>query len=317
MFSDDKELVEDNTVADVVFIIHGIRDYGFWTQKIGREIRKLAQQSGRRVRIINPSYGYFPILPFLFPGFRRQKAEWLMDKYVEARCLYPSARISYVGHSNGTYMLARAIKEMPMLEFDRVLFAGSVVQRSYPWTRFIGHAVKELLNLVSTNDRVVAFFPKGLQPLRVFDLGSAGHDGFSAAVVTNSKYVIGEHSAGIGEEVWEDIAKFIVSGQKPNTAEDIAFGKSRDWRALLLGTIATPSLLLIFLLVFALGFTLIASIAGVRLFGPDSLVPQSIAQGWWNAPWRWFNEGLLQHTNVAWIMLLIYAGMLRYAFTKF
>jgi hypothetical protein len=72
-----------------------------------------------------------------------------------------------------------------------------------------------LLNLVATNDRVVAFFPKGLQPLRIFDLGSAGHDGFRASVVTNSKYVVGEHNAGIGEEVWQDIARFIVTGQKP------------------------------------------------------------------------------------------------------
>ena len=317
MFGDDKPLTEDPNVSDVVFIIHGIRDYGFWTQKIGREIRKLALQSGLRVRIINPSYGYFPILPFLFPWVRRQKAEWLMDKYVEVRCLYPRARISYVGHSNGTYMLARAVKEMPMLEFDRVLFAGSVVRRSFPWALIIGRGVKQLLNLVATNDRVVAFFPKGLQPLRVFDLGSAGHDGFSAPVVTNAKYVVGEHSSGIGEEVWEDIAKFIVAGEKPNTDRDIAFAKSRNWKALLLGTIATPVLLLAFLVAFEFGLTLLASIAGIRLFGPDSWIPQSISQSWWNAPWHVLNDRLLQHVNWAWGLLLAYAVTLRYAFTKF
>jgi alpha-beta hydrolase superfamily lysophospholipase len=317
MFGEEKPLTEDSTITDVVFIIHGIRDYGFWTQKIGREIRKLAQQAGLRVRIINPSYGYFPILPFLFPGVRREKAEWLMDKYVEARCLYPRARISYVGHSNGTYMLARAVNEMPMLEFDRVLFAGSVVRRSYPWARVIGRGVRELLNLVATNDRVVAFFPKGLQPLRIFDLGSAGHDGFRASVVTNSKYVVGEHNAGIGEEVWQDIARFIVTGQKPDTDKDIAFAKQRNWKALLLGMIATPTLLLGLLLACGLGVTLIASIVGVQLFASDSWIPPHISQSWWSAPWRALNESLLQHVNWAWTLMLAYAIILRYAFTKF
>jgi hypothetical protein len=317
MFGDDRPLTEDPSVSNVVFIIHGIRDYGFWTQKIGREIRKLAQQSGLHVRIINPSYGYFPILPFLLPRVRGEKTEWLMDKYVEARCLYPRARISYVGHSNGTYMLARAVEEMPLLEFDRVLFAGSIVRRSYPWAGVIGRGVKELLNLVATNDRVVAFVPKGLQPLRIFDLGSAGHDGFRDSVVTNSKYVVGEHSAGIGEQVWEDIAKFIVAGQKPDTDKDVAFAKRRNWNALLLGTIATPVLLLAALVICELGLTLLASVAGVQLFAPTSWLLRYIAESWWNTPFRALNESLLQHVNWAWVFLLAYAMTLRYAFTKF
>jgi len=205
-------------VTDLVFVIHGIRDKGFWTQKIARAIKQEAAGRKKDFRSVTTSYGYFAMAPFVLWWVRKQKAEWLMDQYAEARAHYPRADFSYVGHSNGTYLVARALRDYPAARFKRIVLAGSVVRRDYRWHDLVGKRVEKVLNYVATGDWVVAIFPKGMQPFRRFDLGSAGHDGFCDAAtgaVEQVSYIAGSHGAGHEERHWADIARFIVSGDLP------------------------------------------------------------------------------------------------------
>ena len=212
-------------VTDVVFVIHGIRDKGFWTQKIARAIKQEAAEAQdgdgvrREFRSVTTSYGYFAMAPFVLWWIRKQKAEWLMDQYTEARAHYPSADFSYVGHSNGTYLVARALRDYSAAQFKRIVLAGSVVRCDYDWNGLINNKrVRQVLNYVATGDWVVAIFPKGMQPVRLLDLGSAGHDGFADAAtgaVHQISYIAGSHGAGHQERHWADIARFIVSGEQP------------------------------------------------------------------------------------------------------
>ena len=50
------------------------------------------------------------MLPFLLSAYRRKNVEWLMDRYTEVVARYPNATVSYIGHSNGTYLLAKALE---------------------------------------------------------------------------------------------------------------------------------------------------------------------------------------------------------------
>ena len=232
-------------VCDVVFVIHGIRDRGFWTKKIARKIREHASDP-EKVRCVTATYGYFPMAPFVVKWGRQEKVEWFMDLYCEVSSRYPAAAFSYVGHSNGTYLLAKALKDYPGARFKSIVFAGSVVRRDFPWRSFVGGnrapRVQRFLNYVATNDWVVGIFPKGLQFFRWFDLGSAGHDGFedlenrrqaglgrsvlgerdSRIVDANPwhlnqiTYVNGTHSAGLRESQWDDIARFVLDGVVPS-----------------------------------------------------------------------------------------------------
>ena len=184
-------------VTDVVFVVHGIRDLGFWTHKVARRVLEL----GRRRSLSNvvlatetSSYGYFPMLSFLLPTKRREKVEWLMDQYAQSLALYPNAKFSFVGHSNGTYLLTRALRDYPACRFKNILLAGSVVRTRYDWTSAIAKGqVEKVLNYVATADLVVAVFPRAIQMLRIQDLGSAGHDGFinKENEVEQVKYVRG------------------------------------------------------------------------------------------------------------------------------
>lgn len=220
----------DSSVTDVVFVIHGIRDKGFWTQKIARVVKQEAEGAvfpcARKVRSLTESYGYFPILPFMIRSVRQRKVEWLMDRYTEARVRYPRAVFHYVGHSNGTYLVAQALQDYPAASFGNIVFAGSVVRRDYDWLSLINRKspkdhprVTKVLNYVAADDWVVASFPKAVQQWRSFSIGSAGHDGFDQSSpcgpIYDIGYIKGGHSSGHQEPTWRDTAKFILSGKPP------------------------------------------------------------------------------------------------------
>ena len=212
----------DPTIKNVVFIVHGIRDHGFWTNRIARRIQRVARRQGKKYITITSSYGYFPMWPFIFSYFRRQaNVFWLMDQYTMALAKYPNAKFSFVGHSNGTYLLASALKNYPSCRFERVVFAGSVIRTDFPWNQMIAEGrVKEIRNFVASNDWVVAVFPGAYEQLGISDLGRSGSDGFHPELpVDQHKWIDGGHNAAIKEGSWQSIAEFIVTGQSAPAPE--------------------------------------------------------------------------------------------------
>jgi pimeloyl-ACP methyl ester carboxylesterase len=218
-------------IQNVVFVIHGIRDRGYWTKKIARQVQQLGRKDNITIESETSTYGYFPLLSFLLPWKRREKVEWFMDQYAQALAIYPNAEFSFVGHSHGTYLLAKALQEYPACRFKNVVFAGSVVHTKFDWSKYIKtNQVKAVLNYVATKDSVVAIFPKAFQILNLQDLGSAGHDGFedsSFSNVTkleditsnqekklfNVTFVDGDHGAALNQFNWNSIATFIVESK--------------------------------------------------------------------------------------------------------
>lgn len=221
-------------VEHAVMVVHGIRDNGFWTKRVAREVKTLARRSAIEVRAPSPSYGYFSMWDFVKPGGRERAAYWFMERYADIRSHFPNARVSFVGHSNGTYIAARALQLCSAIQFDRVVFAGSVVRRDYPWDGMAGR-VNEVLNYVGNADGVVAFLPGVFEKLRLrwLDVGGAGAHGFlalgdstsdasglyrrqiGATSVNEVRFVDGGHSAAIEESFWPEIARFVLLGQVP------------------------------------------------------------------------------------------------------
>jgi pimeloyl-ACP methyl ester carboxylesterase len=213
-------------VTDVIFVIHGIRDRGFWTQKIARRVKALGRKEGKIFATETSTYGYFAMFPFLLSSTRREKVEWLIDQYTENLALYPCADFSFVGHSNGTYLLGKALNEYPACHFKHVVFAGSVLRTDYDWAEKIRSGrVCAVLNYVASADWVVAFSTKAFQIMGLQDLGSAGHDGFvvpaDVSAVQQVRFVKGGHGAAVKEENWDSIAQFIVDPSKMREPEEI------------------------------------------------------------------------------------------------
>jgi hypothetical protein len=195
----------------------------------------------RTVATETSSYGYFPMLPFLFAGRRREKVEWLMDQYATAVAAYPNAkRFHFVGHSNGAYCLAEALRLYSCCRFENVVLAGSVVRTRFRWDLYLRDSpprsdldrplhgsVGKVLNFTATTDWVVAVFPKLFQTALPFQRpGSAGHDGFKGGreAVKQIGYVRGGHGAAIAEPIWPAIAEFVASGELPTLDKGLVHG---------------------------------------------------------------------------------------------
>lgn len=240
------------SIDTAVMIVHGIRDYGYWTKRLAGVIKDRAREMNRQCRTVTSSYGFFPMGPFVSPAGRRQRVEWFLDQYVQARSRYPNADISFVGHSNGTYLLAGALKACPAVRFDRVVFAGSVVRTNYEWDDILDRGqVKHVLNYVATRDWVVAGFPKFLGRLRIFDLGAAGTDGFRESRVKDVEFVKGAHDAAIVQSNWNTIAGFVLSGSDPVSGAPPGLIQARSARSFLaaMSVLAVPGLIALALMV--------------------------------------------------------------------
>jgi len=225
----------DLSVRHVIFVVHGIRDAGYWTQKIARRVARVAGKD-RKFAMVTSSYGYFPMAPFLMAAKRREKVEWMMDQYAEAKACYPNAQFSCIGHSNGTYLIAKALELYPACRFERLVFAGSVVQQGYHWRTLLqaqrGGRVHRVTNYVASRDWVVAWFPKFFQFIGLQDIGSAGHDGFDEEIegkVEDRRFVRGGHAAALDERNWDAIAHFIVTGDVPKVPEELRAKRRAFW----------------------------------------------------------------------------------------
>lgn len=217
-------------VTDLIFVIHGIRDPGYWTHKIARRVKQRGKSHGKMYETETSSYGYFPMLSFLFPWRRREKVEWLMDQYAEGLAQYPNARFSYVGHSHGTYLLTKALKEYPCCSFKQVVLAGSVVRTDYAWAELLKQGrVEQVLNYVASGDWVVAWFPNAMQMLNWQDLGGAGHRGFQSDQVQQIRYAKGAHAAALHEDNWDAIADFVITGKTDGLPEPIKEHNQSFW----------------------------------------------------------------------------------------
>jgi pimeloyl-ACP methyl ester carboxylesterase len=315
----------DGEVDDVVFVVHGIRDKGFWTQKLARNIKRHALND-RKIASWTESYGYFAMLPFLRRTIRQRKVEWFMDRYVEARGRYPGAKFHFVGHSNGTYLLAQGLKDYPAVRFDRIVFAGSVVRTDYDWLSLTKPPpeiptrtpqVGSVLNYVATQDWVVALLTNGLRCYPVFNLGGAGHTGFEQASLSGPvyqvNYVPGKHDAGLKESNWDDIARFIVSGNPPDT-ECPRFSKTQNIPLAWTGKIATVLFPGVILLLLGFGIAL-----GWSVFGAVTLPSCEALPSW--PCLTWF-ERLTKKPDELGVALralgfLAYATVIRTVVTRF
>lgn len=294
-------------VKDVVFIIHGIRDKGYWTKRVGARVKQLARQTHKELVVRSPTYGYFPILPFLLPWYRRQKVEWFMDQYVETKAKYPRSRFHFMGHSNGTYLCARALQDYPAAAFGRIMFAGSVVRSEYDWAQHIsGGRVHRLYNAVATRDLVVALFPNGLRWFsRFFDLGGAGHRGFALkhcpkGYCYQHRFVKGSHAAGKKETQWDQIADFLVTGTFPGSSDPDLAGDQPLWIKIV--SHFSPWL------VIAIALLLVAS--AVTLVGPLFGIDYSGRAGWLVA---YANSGAAVQT----MSLFTFGWLIRFLMLRF
>lgn len=219
----------DPKVTTVVFVLHGIRDMGAWTSEFMKPLQsgfaELHPGSGDKIYVHRAAYGYFPMGSFLLFGDRQRNVRWFMDQVTELRARFPNLKeIHFIGHSNGTEVLASALATYRTLKVGRVVFAGSVVRRDFEWSRYSGR-IGQVRNYVASSDWVVALFPRlfeipGFRSLNP-DLGSAGYNGFEDGFVKNgeTQFIAGGHKAALDPRNIRSIVAFILKGERVDVDE--------------------------------------------------------------------------------------------------
>ena len=212
----------DPDVQVVVVVLHGIRDMAAWTSQLERPLQQAFSRSNpgtAKLHVHRPSYDFFGMLPFLLWTDRQANVRWFMDEFTELKARFPNLqKVHFIGHSNGTYVLASALKKYKVLEVGRIAFAGSVVRRDYDWDS-VAARIERIRNYIGASDWVVGWFPRlfELWPFSLLnrDLGSAGFNGFVQARGNEleTKYVRGAHSAALAPENIPSIVDFIIDGQ--------------------------------------------------------------------------------------------------------
>lgn len=127
-------LTENARQQHVVISLHGIRTRGEWQKRFAPELAEAGF-------IPEPlDYGFFGSMKLLNPLSRRRQVDWFRDEYTRVRQRFPTATISIVAHSMGTYLVARAMEIYKEIEFNRVIFCGAIVRRDYPWSGILSRS---------------------------------------------------------------------------------------------------------------------------------------------------------------------------------
>lgn len=215
---------------NIVFMIHGIRDYGSWHPVLGEALERRLVGAEGFWRIVPIEYGFFSALQFLLPVQQSRIVHGFVDRYLneltrafrlmlELDQFFP-VRVHVAAHSNGSNILAQAIERDDEVSFSRVFLAGCVLRRDF-WNLHSRRAYS-VRNDCATNDWPVGVLCRFLGKIPAFGywfLGAAGVDGFAdpssgsaRASVLNNRWLTGDHGAAIEPIRIDTIAEYLVAG---------------------------------------------------------------------------------------------------------
>jgi alpha-beta hydrolase superfamily lysophospholipase len=193
----------------VVFALHGIRTGNDSWEQLQQLLRKAAPAP----LVIAPSYGYFSALSFALPFTRGRTQRFFLDLYSSHFARRRLSNFHLVGHSNGSYILGRALTQVPALRLNRVYLAGTVLPREYPWIdRFKDGQVQAVRVDRARTDISVGWLCAALRGLGMRDIGTAGVDGFNQVHERLSQfhYLPGGHRAALERQRLPGVAAFLL-----------------------------------------------------------------------------------------------------------
>lgn len=224
----------------VYFILHGIRAsaYDKWVGDLTRELQRGQQNvpdpTQRLPKVYSLNYKFFSAIEFALRGTRRRNIHQFLDQYMEAVLSHDPNGFSFMGHSNGTYMMGTAMREVRAVRFRHIMLAGSVLPPDFDWrsliqNRQIGSYSNSgewqegrVHNDQARVDVPVGILANGLRVLGYRDIGAGGFRGFEGVTAGdvsshNARFPKGHGAALMDHDGYParmpEIARFLESGQ--------------------------------------------------------------------------------------------------------
>jgi pimeloyl-ACP methyl ester carboxylesterase len=221
----------DERPTHVVFAVHGMGTTGAWTgafktqaqeEKLLADERDTGASPQPQAVVERVDYPWFPMVPFLFGFERQQRLHYFVDKYTEFEACHPNLLSrSALAHSNGTYIVANAMKQIGSISLQRFALVGSVLPEKFNWELLASRKqIDRVANYRSGEDGIVGVFPGAYDWVyfQYAELGAAGVWGFDGApsFVTDVQWFAGGHSKLIqSPKGRREVARFLVNGTVP------------------------------------------------------------------------------------------------------
>lgn len=191
--------VQDNPLATVVFLIHGIQTDGAWHNLVEKELGTLPHTN-----VHGLGYNFVSPLQLALP-IRSTPINKITQDIRDAKSMEPHAQFMVIAHSFGSYILSRILSSSSDISFTRIVLCGCIIPTSYPWGLYTKNMEKRsILNDVGTRD----IYPV-VATVSSFGYGSSGRKGFQVPLIKDRYFDYG-HS-----DFFEPANNHIVRYWKP------------------------------------------------------------------------------------------------------
>lgn len=183
--------MESSDAAKYLLVtVHGIRTFGQWQNRLAALVKRKSPD----IAVENFSYGYFSVFAFWFPPLRWLAVRAFRRDLIKILSRYPGRMLCIVAHSNGTFLVAKALQQAPEMRdrIDTIILSGSVLRSDFRWGDLIAQLnIRRVVNDCGISDNVLL-----LSQFFVLFTGMAGRlgvRGMTGTVLVN-RYFNGGHS---------------------------------------------------------------------------------------------------------------------------
>lgn len=195
--------VQDNTGAMTVVLIHGIQTDGAWHKQVESQLQDVSHLNVK-------SIGYECVTAFqLFSPVRRGPIKKVTRDIRDSIFLDRGAKIVIVAHSFGTYIVSKILSENSDIEFDKIIFCGSIIPTDYRWDTYVKSMPREsIINDVGTRD----FYPV-LATFTSFGYGASGRKGFQSPRIKDRYFDYGHSDFFDPNHISKYWKPFLIEGK--------------------------------------------------------------------------------------------------------
>ncbi|WP_349507629.1 hypothetical protein [Agrobacterium pusense] len=167
----------------IVVLVHGIRTHAEWHGLAAKVFEPYC------MKVVPIKFDFLDLIRFWFPiplFFRNGPIKRVEDNLKSIIADYPSAHVSIVAHSFGTYVTTKIIKRNFNIRLFRLLMCGSIVSLKYDWRRLPNKPRGGLMNDVGLKDRLPI-----LAEVSTWGYGPSGTYGFGCSEVDDNFHDFG------------------------------------------------------------------------------------------------------------------------------
>jgi pimeloyl-ACP methyl ester carboxylesterase len=215
----------------IVILIHGIRTQAPWYEKVHLLIKESSSSSLIDVR--NVGYQYFDVFRFLNPFHtRNEPIRRVLNSIQSIREDNPSAKLSVVAHSFGTYIFAEILKTSE-IEFHRVILCGSIIQSNFEWGKYKNRIDSLKENLLILNDCGTKDIWPILAGCMTYGFGASGTFGFRNPYVRDRFHKLSHGDYFTDEFIHKYWIPYLLCGENLPSDLDLERESPPYWQSIL------------------------------------------------------------------------------------